>query len=202
MADNVTIDTITGSPVAKTLDIAAGGFHYQQVIVGDIARVSDSFTRVADTNQYAIGDHIASTVTAASITAANSSFVLASAIRDADLGGYIDQIVLVSDAVNTVASSWRVHFFDTDPYATVPASGDNIAISLSTNAADDYLGYIDVECNLSVFESETTGVGVPLMPIPIKAASGTTIWGVLEARDVYTPVSGEGFTLYAHISQG
>ena len=199
MADNITIDTITGSPVAKTID--TGSAHLQQVIAGDVVRVSDDFTRVSDTNIYAVGDHIASTTTAGSVTAANSSFVLASALRDNDLGGYIDQIVLQSSVSNTTASDFRVHFFNTDPYASAPTSGDNAALVLSANAASQYLGYIDVSLTLSLISGKTTGVGVPDIPIPIKAASGTTIWGVLQTRNTYTPASAEVFTLYAQISQ-
>ena len=164
MADNVAVTEGSGKTIASQ-DI--GGFQFQQVIAGNITRVSDSFTRVSDANIYAVGDHIASTVTAGSVTAANSSFVLASAIRDASLGGYIDQIVLMSDDVDTTASDFRVHFFDIDPYTVAPTSGDNAAISLDTTIADNYLGYIDVSTNLTLFESETVGVGIPPLPIPV-----------------------------------
>ena len=206
MADNVELDSMSGGQTAKTLDIAAAGFQYQQIIVGDIVRVEDNFSRPADTTAYAAGDMVANTTTAGSVTAANSAFVLANVLRDADLGGYIDQIVLRKDDPTTTDAAFRIHFFDTDPFATAPGSGDNAAINLSDNAADDYLGYIDVDMNLDLFGSGASdsclGVGYPTRPIAVKAASGTTIWGVLEVRDAYVPKSGETFTLYAHVTQG
>ena len=199
MADDVAITAGAGTAIA-TQDISSR--HFQQIIAGDVVRVSDGFTRVADTNAYAVGDHVASTVTAGSVTAANSAFILAAATRDAALGGFLTQIVLHTTGDITTDADFRVHLFDIDPYTVAPTSGDNAAISLDTTISDNYLGYIDVSLNLTLFEAETVGVGVPLLPIPIKANSGTTIWGVLEARAAYVPASSEVFTLYAQIAQG
>jgi hypothetical protein len=167
-----------------------------------IDKVSDSFIREADALIYASGDHVANDTTPAAVTAANSAFILLSAIRSGPRGAKILRAILKSDAADFVNADFRIHFFNIDPYGVAPTSGDNDAISLDVTAGAGYLGFIDVSLDSTVIESTALGMGIPAVPLPIKGAgAGTTLWGVLEARGAYTPSSGEVFTLNAMIEQ-
>lgn len=165
--------------------------------MGKVVRVSDSFTRVADALVYASGDHVASTVTAGSITAANSAFVLPGSMP-LNRGGKIRQIILNSDDTDIANADFRVHFFTADPYATIPVSGDNIALQLAAVAADSYVGYADVSFT-ALFAAQATGVATPtstsLLPLNIPENAGADLWGVLEARGAYIPASAEVLTI-------
>jgi hypothetical protein len=88
-----------------------------------------------------------------------------------------------------------VHFFRTDP-ATI-TNGDNGAFSVS--AAADYLGACDVTVG-QAFTDGAVGFGVPNVGAASEIAvaledSTKTIYFLIEARDTYTPASGEVFTV-------
>lgn len=167
---------------------------------GHTATPSATVTRPADTTQYASGDLIANSTTAASVTA--MSFMAA---RTAHEGSFmIRRARLYKDDDDTTAAKFRLHLFDADPTGTAPSSGDNGAIQL-TDIVDNHLGSIDFDASTSpdIHTDGNMAIGVPIQGTEIIAilSSGTTIYGLLEARDTYTPASGEIFTVVLEILQ-
>lgn len=150
---------------------------------------SASFTRPADTTAYASGDLIANSTVAASV--AGMQFPAGPLI--------IRRAKLIKDDDDVTLANFRLHLFTGDPCASAPANGDNGALGLNTDIAE-YLGSVDFDMTASPDIYNTAGnvaVGVPLngteMLAPTEA--NADIYGLLEARAAYTPVSGETFTV-------
>jgi hypothetical protein len=82
-----------------------------------------------------------------------------------------------------VNASFRLHLYNSAP---TPSSGDNGA--WLTSGAADYIGAIDITLDRA-FTDGAAGNGVPVTGGEhiIKPASGTTIFGLLEARAAYVP---------------
>lgn len=201
MADNTELDPMSGGDNIRSLDFS--GVKNQQIVNGNIVRVEDTMTPLSHTDTYAVGDLVAVALDGSTLSA-TSSFVLANAFRDAKVGGLLTQIALRLNSTVLTDADFRVHFFDTDPFATAPVAGagDQDPFNLADAAADDWLGAVDVSINMQLFAGYSIGVGVPLLPMPIRAAAGTTIWGVLQTRAAYVGKSSQAFDLYAQIAQG
>lgn len=150
--------------------------------------ISSSFTRPADTVAYAVGDLIANSTTAGSVTPL--SFALNG------MAGTGQTIVLRTrlSKTNTSAAnaSFRLHLYETAP---VVANGDNGA--WSTSKAANYLGNIDVT-SMFAFTDGCTGYGAAAAgaEMRMRLSAGTTLYGLLEARAAYTPGNAEAFTVY------
>lgn len=148
---------------------------------------SASFSRPSNTTQYASGDLIANSATAASVSAMTFA------------GGniVIRRARLTKSDDDTTAASFRLHLFSGDPTSTSPANGDNGAISLNT-AIGEYLGSFDLDMTSSVDIYNTAGnlaIGTPLQGTEIMVPYSGSIYGLLEARSTYTPANGETFTV-------
>jgi hypothetical protein len=148
---------------------------------------SASFSRPANTTQYASGDLIANDTTAGSVVAMEFA------------GGptVIRRARLTKDDDDVTAATFRLHLFTGDPTASAPANGDNGAISLNTAIAE-YIGSFDFDMTASPDIYNTAGnvaLGVPLKGNEVMSPWAGTIYGLLEARGTYTPASGETFTV-------
>lgn len=147
-----------------------------------------SFTRPANTTQYASGDLVANNATAADVEP----------LSFGGGPGLVRRAILTKSDDDTTAASFRLHLFAADPTGTAPANGDNGALSLNTSIGD-YLGALDFAMTSAPDIYNTSGnlaVGTPLQGTEIFVPVGVnTLYGLLEARGTYTPASGETFTV-------
>jgi hypothetical protein len=147
---------------------------------------SASFTRPADTTQYAAGDLVANSTTAGSVTPL--SFALSN-----NAGGTVKvrRVRIGKTDTDLTGASFRAHFYTASPVA---ANGDNGAYATTQHAA--YLGSVDVVVGLSL---TTDDVGWGAATIGAEPAArvdaSATLYALLEARGTYTPASAEVFTV-------
>lgn len=151
-----------------------------------------TFTRPADTTAYAVGDLVGNSVTAASVTRMNFT-----AARVAAGSGSIRRARLKKSGTGVTNAQFRLHLFKVDP--GVLTVGDNAAITFPTA---NWIGSIDITVD-QVGTDGAKGVGAPNAgsEINFKLASGTTVFGVLEARGAYTPASAEVFIVDLEVMQ-
>lgn len=151
-----------------------------------------TFIRPADVTAYAVGDIIANSVTAGSVVIPS---VVCSRLTGTSF--VIHRACIRKTGVSVTNASFRIHLFTALPTVV---SGDNAAISMSGSAS--YLGSIDVTLN-QVFTDGATGCSDNnLRSINVDIPNSSTVYMLLEARGVYTPVSAEGFTISLDVVQG
>lgn len=153
------------------------------------ATASASVTRPADTVAYASGDLLANSTTAGSVVPLSIP-----AGRGNGLSVRIRRVRIAKTGTSITSASFRVHLFAASP--TV-ANGDNGVFS--TNNAATYLGSVDV----TVGQAFTDGAfGATTTEINFAPASnGHTVYGLIEVRAAYTPVSAEVFTVTLEADQ-
>jgi hypothetical protein len=216
MADNTLLNAGTGGDTISTDDVG-GGVKVQRVKVqygadGSAADVDNAgnglpviasgrtaiiaasaFTRPADTTAYAAGDLVANSTTAGSVTV----ITFTNAARIAAGSGAVRRARLRKSGTGIVNASFRLHLYTASPTL---ANGDNGVFS--TSQAATYLGALDITVD-QAFTDGAFGVGLPRIgsEINFKLASGQNLIGLLEARNTYTPVSAETFTLELEILQ-
>ena len=152
---------------------------------------SASFTRPSDTTAYAVGDLIANSTTAGSVTVPS---LAPPTSNPAGGSGHIRR-VLVRKSNATGNLDVRIHFYTSAP---TPANGDNGAWSTSGSAT--YRGSVSVAIR-TLFTDGGVGIGVPDAGFEIPVLAGQTLFWVAAARSTYTPAFGEVITLEAEVSQ-
>jgi hypothetical protein len=169
-----------------------------QALLGrGIDTVSDSFTRPADTTPYTMADLVANSTVAGSVV----PLTFASATRYATGAGRIPRARLFKSDPTLTNARFRLHVFTATP--TGIANGDNAAFSVNGTG---YIGCFLIQVDRA-FVNGAYGDGVPVdtdsnhAPIRFKLSSGSSLFGLLEARDAYTPISGEVFTATLEIEQ-
>jgi hypothetical protein len=167
------------------------GENHIGAVGGNSAVVGGSFNRPADTTAYAIGDLVANSTTAGSVTP-----IACAAARVSAGTGVIRRVRLTTTKTGTTgAEVFRVHLFKTSPTA---ANGDNGAFSANGRVAVG-LGYIDV--TMSALYSDGAK-GFTAADIVFDAAAGSqNIYALIEARSTYAPATGETFTLALEVLQ-
>lgn len=154
---------------------------------------SASFTRPNDTTAYSIGDLVANSTTAGSVTPL--------AIPVGGQSGFINmrlvRVRLTKSGTSNTNANFTVHLFSTNTITF--ANGDNGAYS--SDHASSWLGSIAIT-SMTAFTDGCTGVGsfASGSEAFIKATNGTgqsiqNIYAVLVAGAAYTPVANEVFTL-------
>lgn len=154
---------------------------------------SAMFTRPANTIQYTLGDLVANSVTAGSVVPMAFQIVANNGQAASVMRARVSKTNNDADA-----PVFRLHLFNASPTVT---NGDNGAFL--PNGATSYIGYIDVTTDV-VFSDGDTGVGTPPGGATMSAICGgalNVIYGLLEARSVYTPTSGEVFTVTLEIDR-
>jgi hypothetical protein len=207
MSSNITVSAGSGTTIKTTdnsgvhtphhnVDTVAAGENHLGQVGGQIAIASANFTRPADTTAYALGDLIANSTTAGSVAA--MQFTVA---RTNDKSFRVLRARVKKSGAVLTSASFRLHFYKTDPAASSGISnGDNGAWLTKES---EYLGGIDVVMD-KIFSDAAKGIGSPNEGIAISGmpSSGTRlIYGLIEARAVYTPASGETFTVVLEIDQ-
>lgn len=182
-----------GTPSAVVLSVqgVAGATPQSVGGVTVVQAASSTITRPADTTAYASGDLVANSVTAGSV--ANLQFTTLARVSGGS-GVIIGAQIQKSGPIVTNAA-FRLHLFNTAP--TYTSAGDNSAIATVVVAsAKGYLGYIDITAMVG-FSDVAWGSGAPDNSrggIPY-VATAQIIYGLLEARGAYTPISAEVFTI-------
>ena len=158
--------------------------------------VTDSFTRPADTTQYAANDLVANSATAGNVVPLQFSVARLGAGN-----GTIRAGLVFKDDETLTDAVFNVHLFSQSPSV---ANGDNGAFAPTTLA--NWLGFIpvDIAANGRASSTDSAGRGAPTVAInfdlwSIKSAE-RRLYALLEAGDTYTPASGEAFTVFLEIT--
>lgn len=169
--------------------MGANSLTYPSAVSGFCFVAQDTFTRPADTTAYASGDLVANSTTAATV---QSSGILE--FTNVGFGGglRLEAVRIRKTGTTTTNGSFRVHFWNARP-ATV-TNGDNGAFSIS--GAANYLGAFDVSTDRAFTDGAAgRGLAVTGSPLNVTLHTGTTLYGLVEARAAYTPASGESFSI-------
>ena len=169
--------------------MSATSFTYPTTVNGFCAIAGDVFTRPADTNAYTSGDLVANSTTAASVVPLE--------FLGCSFGGGGTRIegARIRKTTNTTTNaSFRLHLFSSAP--TVATTGDNGVFGTVVTGAANYLGGFDVSTD-RFFADGAAGSGTSLRGTPLNVVlpSGSTIYGLLEARGAYNPGNAEVFTV-------
>lgn len=143
---------------------------------GLIKKVSDSFSRPADTTQYGAGDLVANNTTAGSVAPLTFS-VGRGGIRVK--GAHITK----TDETDLTAADFSLHLFGTSP--TV-ANGDNGAISYDYSDKFGDIDFATMVAATDVAWSISTG-------LDLNFYTTGYLYGLIEADGTYTPASAEVF---------
>lgn len=164
-------------------------------------------TRTGDTNAYAIGDHISSTVTGADVVPLEFEV----ARNNGGRGKIIGADMVVNSA--TAFGAMRLHLFNRAPFAAAGYAADNAAIALTyaamqtgagvTNPKNNYIGYVDYTTFVAQ-SSSAVSIGQSDQTELNFACQGDSkkIFGLLEARAVFTPASSGKFNPILHVEGG
>ena len=147
-----------------------------------LIRVSDSFTRPADTTPYADLDLVANSATAGSVVPLK--FNIGSS------GGWLHGLRLSKSTTTATNATFSTHLFGASP--TV-ANGDNGALStdLSAKLAEVELAIMVAYTDDAASVAQVGGTPLPeKLPLPYGV-----VYVLLEADAAYTPASAEVFTL-------
>ncbi len=159
--------------------------------VAKVGVVSDTFTRLADTDNYSDNDLIANHTTAASVVPLK--FVLKGH------GAKIVGIRITKSTTGLTADDFTINFYGAVP---VPTVGDNAALVTTTvpsgaNKLATVITGVMVASSDGAYQHLIAGVaGTDVFdPIPV---AGKTVWALLEANSTYNPGSAEVFTVYLY----
>jgi hypothetical protein len=181
---NTLLDRVKTLATLLAAATPAGENHVGQVGGHAATPAASQFTRPADTTAYAVGDLVANSTTAGSVTPLQFTCARVAA------GSFSIRKWRAKKSTTSVTNaSFRLHLYSASP---TPSNGDNAA--WLTSGAATYLGALDVTFDRS-FTDGATGVGLPVngSEITVSLASGQVIYGLMEARGAYTPGNAETF---------
>lgn len=144
-----------------------------------------SFTRPNDTTAYASGDIVANSTAAGSVVP--MSFTVG---RFTGSGIFISRVQIAKSGTSTTNAAFRLHLFKDLPTVT---SGDNAALAMGGLA--NYIGQVDVTVSQALNDGTKGFSDNTLRTIHTFPTTGGIIYGLLEARGIYTPVANEVFTV-------
>lgn len=148
---------------------------------------TQTITRPANTTQYADGDGVSTATTGTILTFAG----VAPAHK---MGGKITGAYIHKTDQDTTAAAFDLYLFDT----TVAGAGfeDNNAIAITDAEWQTGVGFISFVA--ADWRNVVTGDAYNKTNLDLSyecAADDTNLYGVLVARDTYTPASAEVFTI-------
>lgn len=164
--------------------------------------INGSVTRPADTNVYAVGDAITDS------TSAPTVLTFSGCARINQGSGTILGATLIDSANQTTKGDFDLFLFDT----TYTVDNDNAAFTPTDAEMETAVGVISFLGGFAKAGDATSGAGGNLIyagqlgayndPIVFQCgAASTSLFGALVARNAYTPVSGEKFTIRLRIAQ-
>lgn len=163
----------------------------------DILVKNASFTRPANTTQYAAGEAVTDS------TSAPTVITFSNVVSSNGGAGSIVKVLMVDSANAATKGSFELWLFDT----TFTPDNDN-AVFTPTDA--ELATLIDVIPLPSTFVGDATAgadgnavyIGTLAEPIDFKCKpTSSNLFGALVVRNAYTPVSGESFTIRLFIEQ-
>lgn len=149
-----------------------------------------SFTRPADTAVYADGDLVANSTTAGSVTPLE--WVVAGSNNGS---GMVRKARMKKSSVGITNTTFRLHLFTVVP--TIATTGDNGVFATVVSGVASYVGAFDITLDRA-FADGASGAGAPHTGSEanfVCASNNTKLYGLLEAKAAYTPVSGETITV-------
>lgn len=157
---------------------------------------SATFNRPNNTTAYSSGDLVADSTTAGSVTPLNFS-----AARVSGGAFMIRRARLKKSGTTTTAAKFRLHLYGASP--TGLANGDGAA--WQTHIIN-YIGSIDFDASGTdgrAFDDGAFTVGVPNIGVEVshRLASGSTVYGLLEALAAYAPDAQETFLIELEVVQ-
>lgn len=226
MADNTTLNTGSGGDVVRTIDrttsktqvvaldfggeagpesLVSGtnglpikglaGEAHLGAVGGNTVIASANFTRPADAVAYSINDMVANSTTAASVVP--MSFTVARI--NAGTFSIIRARLSTTHTGLSGSENFRLYLFQSSPTIS---SGDNAQMSVAGRAAG-FIGAFEITMG-QVFNDGAKGAAGPVagsQVIGAAAGGSQVIYGVLQALNAYTPVSGETFTVELEVVQ-
>ena len=173
-------------PVGTIVGLDAGELHIGQ-IGGATVRASDSYTRPADTTQYAAGDQVAD---------GTPSVLQFTVGRIVGGSGVILYALCIDSANQATKPNFRLYLFSTTP----TPSADNAAWAPSDADMAALIGVVEfVNWEIGIVTAGAAGNCASIvkglnLPFHCEAAA-QLVYGLLVERGTYTPVSAEVFTL-------
>ncbi len=148
--------------------------------------ITQTITRPANTTQYTAGDGVSTATTGTILT-------FAGVAPAGKMGGRITSLYVHKTDQDEVEAAFDLNLFDT----TVAVAGfeDNNAIAITDAEWQTGVGVISLAA--SEWKSVVTGSvwSKGDLNYAYQCAAGTSLFGVLVARDTYTPASAEVFTI-------
>lgn len=167
-----------------------------QIVGARTVTIEASFTRPADTNAYAAGDVVCDS------TSAPTDMDFTSIVRKSGGSGVILSALLIDGANQATKLDCELFLFDT----AITMDNDNAGFTPTDTELGTLIGVIDF--GGTPFNGDaTSGAGGNAvyqqtgLNIAFKAVSGSTIYGVLVARNAYTPTSSETFKVRLSVLQ-
>ena len=154
-----------------------------------VTQTTANFTRPSDTTQYTSGDLVANSTTAGSVVVMPFTVIVAQgrAMK-------IKTVKLETTSTTATNATFRLHLYATKPTVT---NGDN-GVWLSVEGT--HIGFVDLDALLAFSDAigNTTAFD-DTQNIYWRLATGEILYGLLEARAAYTPVSAEVFTVTMNV---
>ena len=154
--------------------------------------ISTSFTRPSDTTAYAAGDVVCNSTSAPVI------MTFAGAVNTDFQMGVIAQATLIDSANQSTKLDAELWLFDT----TVTMDNDNAAFTPTDAECATLVGIVPFSTSYwKVGDSSSNAVcHVQGLAIPFNVVhASNALYEILVARNAYTPVSAESFTVRLHI---
>jgi len=166
--------------------------------MGDVQNVmvlKGSFTRPADTTQYAANDLVAGST---SVLAGNTIEIV-NAVQHLGEAFRLDVVRLRKTNISLTAASFRVHLFRAVPTWTVGDNGAGGAIgALAVSSMVDHVGYVDITMDRASATASGGAYGKAnptVGSITISPIGGLSIFAAVQALSTYTPASAEVFSI-------
>ena len=159
--------------------------------VGGATVVSTTVTRPADTNVYAFGDLVANNTVVGSVvypyvTAGRTGLGVSSLTR----------VRMSKTSSNISNAAFRIHIYANQP--TGLANGDNGVFQTNVN---NYVGRADIVMDTSFANGAWGSTDLSFAPFMVATPANARMYFLIEARNAYTPISGEVFTLVFDLVQ-
>jgi hypothetical protein len=148
--------------------------------VGYQVVTSASFTRPADTTQYAANDAVTNSTSAPTI------LEFANSARTSGGSGLILSARHVKSSTTTTNANFRLYLYR----ATVSSVNDNAQFPLLWANRANRIGFVDFTHTTQGTGSDSSSSLVTFINLPF-VATGTSLFGLLTVTAAYTPASGE-----------
>lgn len=166
---------------ATTWSINSTRYSADSVLAGGFQRViSAAFTRPSDTTAYAAQDAVSNSTSSPTI------LTFANAARFTGGSGLILSARHLKNSTTTASANFRLYLYR----ASVAAVNDNAQFPLLWANRAIRLGFIDFTHTTQGTGSDSSSALATFVNLPF-VATGTSLFGQLQATAAYTPTSGE-----------